>query len=60
MGLAIGRIARELGRWIPLAALRHYDQPAALFFRGIERRPAIRDSRPIIMRSRISAPSCRH
>jgi peptidoglycan/xylan/chitin deacetylase (PgdA/CDA1 family) len=38
MGHAIGRIARELGRWIPPAALRRAGQPAALFFHGIERR----------------------
>lgn len=36
MGLAVGKIARELGRWIPPAALRHAGQPAALFFHGIE------------------------
>lgn len=38
MGLAAGRIARELGRWIPPAALRRTGQPAALFFHGVERR----------------------
>jgi hypothetical protein len=36
MGLPVGKIARELGRWIPPAALRHTGQPAALFFHGIE------------------------
>jgi peptidoglycan/xylan/chitin deacetylase (PgdA/CDA1 family) len=36
MGLHIGQLARELGRWIPAAALRHTGQPAALFFHGVE------------------------
>jgi len=41
MGLGIGRIAREAGRWIPPALLRHAGQPAALFFHGVE--PDTRD-----------------
>ncbi len=37
MGL-MGQWARELGRWLPPAALRHAGQPAALFFHGVEPR----------------------
>jgi peptidoglycan/xylan/chitin deacetylase (PgdA/CDA1 family) len=38
MGLAFGQWARQLGRWIPPAALAHAGQPAALFFHGVEPR----------------------
>jgi peptidoglycan/xylan/chitin deacetylase (PgdA/CDA1 family) len=38
MGFAFGQWARELGRWIPPAALAHAGQPAALFFHGVEPR----------------------
>ena len=41
--LAFGQWARELGRWIPPAALAHAGQPAALFFHGVE--PATDDPR---------------
>jgi peptidoglycan/xylan/chitin deacetylase (PgdA/CDA1 family) len=43
MGLPFGQWARELGRWIPPAALAHAGQPAALFFHGVE--PATDDPR---------------
>jgi peptidoglycan/xylan/chitin deacetylase (PgdA/CDA1 family) len=43
MGSAFGQWARELGRWIPPAALAHAGQPAALFFHGVE--PASDDAR---------------
>jgi len=43
MGLPLGRWARELGRWIPPAALAHAGQPAALFFHGVE--PTTDDAR---------------
>jgi peptidoglycan/xylan/chitin deacetylase (PgdA/CDA1 family) len=41
--LAFGQWARELGRWIPPAALAHAGQPAALFFHGVE--PSTADPR---------------
>lgn len=41
--LAFGQWARELGRWVPPAALAHVGQPAALFFHGVE--PATADAR---------------
>jgi len=41
--LAFGQWARELGRWVPPAALAHVGQPAALFFHGVE--PATADPR---------------
>lgn len=43
MGLSFGQWARELGRWLPPAALAHVGQPAALFFHGVE--PATDDAR---------------
>jgi peptidoglycan/xylan/chitin deacetylase (PgdA/CDA1 family) len=43
MGLPFGQWARELGRWVPPAALAHVGQPAALFFHGVE--PATHDRR---------------
>ena len=36
MGFSLGQWARELGRWVPPAALAHAGQPAALFFHGVE------------------------
>lgn len=41
--LGLGQWAREVGRWVPPALLRHAGQPAALFFHGVE--PATRDPR---------------
>ncbi len=41
--MSIGQWARELGRWLPAAALAHAGRPAALFFHGVE--PATRDGR---------------
>ena len=41
--MGIGQWARELGRWIPPAALACAGRPAALFFHGVE--PATADGR---------------
>jgi peptidoglycan/xylan/chitin deacetylase (PgdA/CDA1 family) len=38
MGLQFGQWAREIGRWLPPAALARAGQPAALFFHGVEPR----------------------
>jgi peptidoglycan/xylan/chitin deacetylase (PgdA/CDA1 family) len=43
MGLGLGQLAREVGRWVPPVLLRHAGQPAALFFHGVE--PATADAR---------------
>jgi hypothetical protein len=43
MGLGLGKLAREVGRWVPPALLRHAGQPAALFFHGVE--PVTKDAR---------------
>jgi hypothetical protein len=39
MGMSLGKLAREMGRLVPAAALRQFGQPAALFFHGVEAEP---------------------
>ncbi len=41
--MGIGQWAREVGRWLPAAALARAGRPAALFFHGVE--PATDDAR---------------